>query len=80
MNDALTIVAFTKTGRRTSPESRSARTWTFTVVRDGVTYMSRRRWESKLGCVSDAAKILREVGKPSRWDSDVFAQCYDRAA
>lgn len=76
----VTVVAWTKTGKRTRPNSRSARAWGLAVWKDSREWISVWRTSSGL-CVaaSHAAKVLRLAGEPSRWDSDVWGTSY-RAA
>jgi hypothetical protein len=76
----ITVVAWTKTGKRTSANGRSARSWGLAVTRNGVEWISR--WRTSDGfhrAIYHAARIVREVGQPSRWDHDVWGEHYAKA-
>lgn len=76
----ITVVAWTKTGKRTAPSSRSARSWGLAVTRNGSEWISRWRTSDGLHrAIVHSARIVREVGQPARWDSDVWGDLYVKA-
>lgn len=77
--NTITVVAWTKTGKRTAPSSRSARSWGIAVFRNGAEWVSMWRAAAMSLAVSHAVRVQRDAGVPAQWDHDVWGTSYKLA-